>query len=177
MEMKMNDIVGFDIPSDRVVVSTKDLLKALNSVKKVQTKYNKYLLVLNHILLEFKDGTLIITATNREDTKIETVPYFHTGFEFSTCVPAYNQWTKKIRVWDDDELTLVYKSETTEARLFIDMIKIISEDEKWVMFGFDEKTKEIYIYNDNSKTTMKCIDAQELSSARLRLYHLIEKGE
>ena len=162
----MNDIAGFDIPSDRVVVSTKDLLKALNSVKKVQTKYNKYLPVLNHILLEFKDGTLTITTTNLVDTKIETVPYFHTGFEFSTCVPGYNQWTKPILIWEmvDDELKQVRKSKTTKVRPFIDMIKIISEYEKWVFFSFDEKMQEIIIYNDNSKTSMKCIDAQEFPS-------------
>ena len=147
MEMKMNDITGFDIPSDRVVVSTKDLLKALNSVKKAQTKYSKYIPVLNHILLEFKGGTLTITATNREDTKIETVRYFHNGFEFSTCVPTYNK--------------------TTKVRPFIDMIKIISEYEKWVMFGFDEKRQVIEIYNDNSRSLMKCIDAQEFPSVRL----------
>jgi len=162
----MNDIAGFDIPSDRVVVSTKDLLKALNSVKKIQTKYSKYSPVLNHILLEFKDGTLTITATNLVDIKIETVPYFHTGFEFSTCVPAYNQWTKPILIWEmvDDELKQVRKSKTTKVRPFIDMIKIISEYEKWVFFSFDEKMQEIIIYNDNSKTSMKCIDAQEFPS-------------
>ena len=152
----MNDIAGFAIPYDRVVVSTKDLLKALNSVKKIQTKYSKYIPVLNHILLEFKDGTLTITTTNREDIKIETVPYLHTGFEFSTCVPGYTIAQKD-----------GWGSKSIKVRPFIDMIKIISEYEKWVMFGFDEKIRVIEIYNDNSRSLMKCIDAQEFPSVRL----------
>lgn len=131
-----------------VTVLVSKAYKAAAQAMKQADKPNKSLPVTSHMLIQTRNGQLLITpfAWEDMDKKTEAIPV-RVEAEFSTCVPA-----KQLTNWlKASQLTPEEKRKGTSEQ---------------VHFTFDPKTQRLTITAGNSRAVFNCIDSAEFPAAQ-----------
>lgn len=134
-------------------VLSENLYKALKEVK--ITKIYQSLPILNYARLEFKDGWLIVTTSDLENTYTAKCSCIMEE-EYSTCVPMVHEITGYFTVNSR-------KKSTRKFYPFLDFLKVCAEYKDVLELSFNPKVQilTVKVQGERSITEFKCLDAVE----------------
>lgn len=137
-----------------------------NALKQVKRTKMHTLPVLNHALLQFREGELVITSTDLNDT-LRAKCSCILNEEWETCVNMITWWEDKN--WD--RINKRWKKESHKYYPFLDFAKIHAEynDVLEFTFNYTIQTMTIKVQGERSIAEFKCLDAQEFPSVAHQL--------